>query len=125
MSSHFFRLLYAKDLAERWRYVCEDTIFELSIGVILADIHERYWVERVSSVRSAVLVHCIVAVTVVCDDDNLLVVFESYVHHFIYAFIDGFNRFLNCLVYTSMTHHVAVGKVQSDIVVFLCIKCFA
>ena len=45
MSCHFCWLLDAKDVAEGWSYIGEDTIFELRIGVLFAYIHEWHWVE--------------------------------------------------------------------------------
>ena len=45
MSCHFCWLLDAEDVAERWCYVSEDTIFELRIGVLFAHVHEWHWVE--------------------------------------------------------------------------------
>ena len=51
MSCHLFWLLYAEDVAERWCYVREDTIFEFRIGVLFAYIHEWYWIQRVRGVR--------------------------------------------------------------------------
>ena len=45
MTSHFCRLLNAEDVAEGWSHIREDTIFELCVGVLFANIYEWHWVE--------------------------------------------------------------------------------
>ena len=95
MSSHFFWLLYAEDVAEGWSHVSEDTVFELCVGVLFAHIHEWHWVQRVCGVRRTIGIDSIVAVAVVSDNDDLVVVLESSIYHFIHAFIDRFDCFLD------------------------------
>ena len=125
MSCHFPWLLYAEDVAEGWSHVSEDTVIELCISMLFAHIHEWHWVQRVRGVRRTIGVDSVVAVTVVSDDDDLVVVLESGLYHLVHAVVDGSNGFLNSCIYARVTHHIAVGEVEGDIVVLLCIECFA
>ena len=56
VSCHLGGLLQAEDMAERGSYIGENTILQLGIEVLAADIYERHGVERVRRVRRAVCV---------------------------------------------------------------------
>ena len=84
-----------------------------------ADIDERHGVQRVRRVRSAIGIDSIVAVAVVSDDDNLVVVLECGIHHLVHAYIYRLYGFHDSVVHACVSYHVAVGEVERDIVVLL------
>ena len=61
-------------MTDRRSYVGENTVLYFCVRMVLADIYEGYRIERVSGIRRTVGVDGIVAVTVIRNDDDLVVI---------------------------------------------------
>ena len=80
-------------MQDRRSDVREDTVLYLS-GLVLGNVNERNRIQGVCRVRRAILVQGVVGVTVVSDDDNLVVVCLSGLYRIFQAVVDCLNRFL-------------------------------
>ena len=54
----------------------------------------------------------------VCGEQHCVAVGDCLVHHVLHQFVDGFHRLGDGRVNTGVTHHVAVGEVQDDHILF-------
>ena len=75
-----------------------------------------------SCVRCAVGVDGVVAVAVVGNDDDLVVVPEGSFYRLVHADVDSRDSLLDGVIYAGVTDHIAVGVVQDDAVVLLTIQ---
>ena len=101
----------------------QNTVLNLGIFVF-CDENKRHRIERVCGVGSAVGILGIVGITVVGDYNHLITVSLGSLDSVMETVVDGFDSLLDSGVDSGMTHHVAIGIVDNDPVIFLGIDCF-
>ena len=94
-------------------YIRQYTVLYLSI-LIGRDINKRNGIQRVGRIRRTVLVQGMVGITVVGNDDYLVIVGFGSFHRIFHTFVDSFYGFLNGFVNTGVTHHIAVRIIHYD-----------
>ena len=87
--SHFSRLLPPIICRDGRSYIRQYTVFYLSI-LFGRDIKQTERVQRVSRIRRTVLVQGMVGITVVGNDDYLVIVGFGSFHRIFHTFVDSF-----------------------------------
>ena len=80
---------------------------------------EGHWIERMRGVGSAVGVEGVVCIAVVSYDDCLVAVSAGSLHCLRDALVESLDSLLDGGVDSGVTHHVAVGEIDHDEVIFL------
>ena len=73
VAGHFLGLLNTKDVENRWSHISKTAVLYLGI-LVGCYIYERYRIQRVGCVWSAIGIDCIVGITVVGNDDYLVII---------------------------------------------------
>ena len=87
--------------------------------VVVGDVDKRHRVQRVGGVGCTVIVDGVVGITVVGNDDGLIVIGLGSLDDVVHAGVYGDNSLSDGVVHTRMAHHIAVGEVDHDEVVLL------
>ena len=101
-------------------HVGKTTVLHLCT-VVVRDVDERNRVEGVCRVWSAVRVDGVVGISVVGNDDCLVVVSLGSFDDVVHALVDGNDSLGDGIINTCVTNHVAVCEVHNDEVVLLCV----
>ena len=86
-------------------HVSQTTVLHRS-RIVIRDIDERHRIQRVSGIGRTIGVDGVVSITMVGDDDGLIIVGLSSLDHLTHAIIHSPNSFGNSIVDTGMTHHI-------------------
>lgn len=121
MSCHGFGLFEPHQVEDRRRYVGQDTVADRFHAVGNHD--DRHRIERMGRIGRAVGIDRIVGVAVIGDLHDLVPVAKGRLDDFGHARIDSLHRFLDRLINSRMPHHIAVGEIQADEIVFLPVEC--
>ena len=121
MALHLGWFLHAHKRQYSWCNIGQDTVLNLRYAIRY--YNNRYRIQRVSSVWCAILVDCVVGITVVSDDYNLVAVSLCRSYNLLYALIHSLNSLLDSLVDTCVAYHIAICEVQADEVVLLLVQC--
>ena len=74
-------------------------------------------------IRRTIGIQGMIGISVVGDDNGFITVGHSRVDYRTHTFVYGFNRFFDSLVYTGMPHHITVGEIANDKIVFSRSQC--
>ena len=118
LACHLLGLLQAHDMENTGRHVGQNAVLHLC-RLIIGHIDKRHGVERMGRVGRTIVVNGVVGITVVGNDNSLVARLLDCLDNLAHAGIYCHNGFLNGLINTRMTHHVAVGKVDNNEIVLV------
>ena len=75
-----------------------------------------------SGVGRAILVHCVICITVVCNNNHLVAILLCRLHNLRNALVNSLHSLHDCIVDTGVANHITISEVQADKVVLLLIE---
>ena len=118
VARHLLGLRQTHDVQNAGCHVGKTARVDDELG-ILGDIDDGHGIERVGGIGSAVAVDGVVGIAVVGNDDDLVAHFASCIDGVVNTTVYSPDSFADGVIHTSVTHHVAVGIVNDDEVVFV------
>ena len=69
----------------------------------------------------AIRVNCVISITMVCNNNSLIIISLSSLDNLLYTMINRPNSLCDSMINTRVTYHITISKVHNNEVVLLCI----
>ena len=119
LACHVLWLFQTHDVQDGGSHVGQSTVL-YGGRVVVGHVDKGNGIQRMSGVGRAVGIDGIVGITVVGNDDSLVVIGLGSLNYFAHAIVNGMHSLGNGIIDACMTYHVTVGEVHNDEVVLLC-----